>query len=113
MADTNGVKEEPKVEAETATEEVKQSTPDVDMQDEQEGAEMEDGEGEEAEAEDKDAPRPQVPQTTTKDRTLKEFLGMMDQYAPIVSPEVFDSSDKLMEEDSRCSHRLLSWSGRL
>lgn len=28
---------------------------------------------------------PQVlPHTTAKDRTLREFLGMMDQYAPIV-----------------------------
>ena len=26
----------------------------------------------------------QLPNTTTKDRTLREFLGMMDQYAPIV-----------------------------
>lgn len=37
---------------------------------------------------DKDAPAVeelrQLPSSSTKDRTLREFLGMMDQYAPIV-----------------------------
>lgn len=47
--------------------------------------------------------------TTAKDRTLQEFLGMMDQYAPIVFKLRIQLDHPLTCKDSRCSDRLLPW----
>jgi hypothetical protein len=50
-----------------------------------------------------------------KDATLREFLGKMDEYAPIVCLSIVyripkDTAD--MSPDSRCSHKLLSHTRR-
>ncbi len=44
-----------------------------------------------------------------KDATLREFLGKMDEYAPIVSSSPFVNEIRYtkMASDTRCSHELL------
>lgn len=45
---------------------------------------MADDDGREPKEEPKEEEPKMTPHTTAKDRTLQEFLGMMDQFAPIV-----------------------------
>lgn len=49
-----------------------------------------------------------------KDATLREFLGKMDEYAPIVSPSAINVAARTTDAvpDTRCGHQLLPHTSR-